>query len=163
MELLQQAVDTRASPRRDSAVKNHSIEKRGRTTAVESDSCAAGEKSAGRTATNARPMLRRRDAATANLSCARSYASPAVDSIDALIAFSEGGLVGATGFEPATFRSQSGRSTRLSHAPDRCYCIAVTAGGMGRHPSAASCSDRESRPPARHRPGRYTCPAWRSC
>src|SRR4029453_10136800 len=36
-------------------------------------------------------------------------------------------LVGATGFEPATFRSQSGRSTRLSHAPDRCYCIALLA------------------------------------
>ena len=31
----------------------------------------------------------------------------------------EGKLVGATGFEPATFRSQSGRSTRLSHAPNR--------------------------------------------
>ena len=28
-------------------------------------------------------------------------------------------VVGATGFEPATFRSQSGRSTRLSHAPTR--------------------------------------------
>ena len=31
--------------------------------------------------------------------------------------FELGMLVGATGFEPATFRSQSGRSTRLSHAP----------------------------------------------
>ena len=27
------------------------------------------------------------------------------------------GLIGATGFEPATFRSRTGRSTRLSHAP----------------------------------------------
>ena len=26
-------------------------------------------------------------------------------------------MVGATGFEPATFRSRTGRSTRLSHAP----------------------------------------------
>ena len=31
-------------------------------------------------------------------------------------------VVGATGFEPATFRSQSGRSTRLSHAPNRNHC-----------------------------------------
>src|SRR6476469_6184263 len=32
-------------------------------------------------------------------------------------------LVGATGFEPATSRSQSGRSTRLSHAPTlNRYC-----------------------------------------
>jgi hypothetical protein len=30
----------------------------------------------------------------------------------------EGGVVGATGFEPAIFRSQSGRDTRLRYAPD---------------------------------------------
>jgi hypothetical protein len=29
----------------------------------------------------------------------------------------EGAMVGATGFEPAASRSQSGRSTKLSYAP----------------------------------------------
>ena len=29
--------------------------------------------------------------------------------------------IGVTGFEPATFRSQSGRSTKLSHTPIKCF------------------------------------------
>jgi hypothetical protein len=35
------------------------------------------------------------------------------------------GQVGATGFEPATFRSQSGCATKLRHAPARAESIAV--------------------------------------
>ena len=35
-------------------------------------------------------------------------------------------LVGATGFEPATFRSQSGRATKLRHAPS-CSAVPVAA------------------------------------
>src|SRR6202021_1958687 len=37
-------------------------------------------------------------------------------------------LVGATGFEPATFRSRTGRSTRLSHAPT-FLCLKFSAPG----------------------------------
>ena len=37
-------------------------------------------------------------------------------------------MVGATGFEPATFRSRTGRSTRLSHAPTRASTGSVLLG-----------------------------------
>jgi hypothetical protein len=45
-------------------------------------------------------------------------------------------MVGATGFEPATFRSQSGRSTRLSHAPDLelLYAKSRALVGLSRQP-----------------------------
>src|SRR5688500_2274923 len=81
MRPLQQAVDTRASPRRNGAVKTHSVEKEGRTTAVESDSDAGG------TATNGRSRGRERDPAMANPSCAGCYAVALVDSIDARAAW----------------------------------------------------------------------------
>ena len=40
-------------------------------------------------------------------------------------------LVGATGFEPATFRSRTGRSTRLSHAPTNCAATASVFRALG--------------------------------
>src|ERR1700681_2112552 len=49
-------------------------------------------------------------------------------------------VIGATGFEPATFRSRTGRSTRLSHAPTNCTpwfsLLGRHLGSIGPEPSA---------------------------
>ena len=47
-------------------------------------------------------------------------------------------MVGATGFEPATFRSRTGRSTRLSHAPTHCLDGSVSGHSVPR--SRTECS-----------------------
>src|SRR5688572_15015741 len=44
-----------------------------------------------------------------------------------------GRAVGATGFEPATSRSQSGRSTKLSYAPSRDSTRRFTRASMPKH------------------------------
>jgi hypothetical protein len=53
-------------------------------------------------------------------------------------------MVGAAGFEPTTFRSQSGRSTRLSHAPTEPRASRATAILAQRFPIVIGAVDRRS-------------------